>query len=66
MTLTETPLIIRLEDYKNLTLATHEGDYINICDITRYNAYNLGTTFLSNMDVYPSDKLTTIREFFHL
>ena len=64
--LSETPLTYRLRDYKELTMATREGDYINICDISKYDSKKLSDTFFSKMDVYPSDKLTSIREFFHL
>ena len=32
----------------------------------KYDAKKLGNAFLSSMDVYPSDKLTSMREFFTL
>ena len=65
MALTETPLTHRLRDYKELTMATREGNYINIVDVSKYDSVKLGTAFFSSLDVYPSDKVTSIREFFH-
>ena len=63
--LTDRPLTHRLRDYKELTMATREGNFINIVDVKKYDAKRLGKAFFSSLDVYPSDKLTSIREFFH-
>lgn len=63
--LTERPLTHRLRDYKELTMDTREGNFINIVDVKKYDAHQLGKAFFSSLDVYPGDKRTSIREFFH-
>lgn len=62
MGLSSEPLRCHNADYRQLTRATREGDYMNIVDMdtAKVNAKK----FFSASDVYPSNEIPAIREFF--
>ena len=52
----------RVSQLRKLTELTHQGQYINIVDPLK--AHSLGKRFFQSMDVYPSKKVTNMREYF--
>ena len=51
-----------VQDYKNLTRSTSEGNYVNIVDVEKADI--LAAQFLSSTDIYPSNNMPIIQEFF--
>ena len=62
MALSSDPLGTIARDYQLLAASTSEGNYINIVDVDKADI--VAGQFLANMDVYPSNDMPVIKEFF--
>ena len=62
MALSSDPLGTIAGDYQLLAASTSEGNYINIVDVDKADI--VSGQFLSSMDVYPSNDMPVIKEFF--
>ena len=54
----------RSKDYHELTELTKEGLFVNI--VEKHNCDEIAEKFFSSMDVYPSKRRTSMREFFNM
>ena len=62
MALSNESLQMGAKDYQHLAGSTSEGSYINIVDVDKADI--VAGQFFSNMDVYPSNDMPVIKEFF--
>ena len=52
------------QEYKNLAMLTKRGNFLNIVSTDEKIQQKNATKFFSAMDVYPTDEVPVIREYF--